>query len=165
MFNPSVTFTTELLESMIQKDVVHFVRSTYKRGKMPDEENFKDSFLISHYHNSAEAEMHFNAVPHDRNRFLYDAAKPEHLEKLRMAASQPGGYRIFSKIIIPEIENTVTKIYRENTKRYLYKNTHWDLKGRVRITPFLYFQLGELYARITHQGDKIIVKFEDLENF
>ena len=149
---------------MINKQVVHYVRSTYKRGLSSHDTDYKGSFLISHYHDPSEAERHFNAIKHDTHRFLYDARNPEHLEKLQQAASQPQGYKIFSKILIPDIEKKITAIFKENTKRYLYKNTNWDLKGKVTITPFLYFQLGELYTRISHNGDEIKIKFEELEN-
>jgi hypothetical protein len=164
MFNPCYPFTTELLESMVQKGVVHYVRSTYKRGLEPNNPSIKGSFLISHYHDPAEAERHYNAIQHDTNRFLYDARIQEHLDKLRIAASQPEGYKVYSRILIPGVEKKITVLFKENTKRYLYKNTNWDLKGRVTIIPFLYFQLGELYTRIRHEGDEIKFKFEDLEN-
>lgn len=149
---------------MIQKGVVHFVRSTYKRGLNGKDTECKGAFLISHYHDPAEAERHFNAIKNDPHRFLYDARKPDQLEKLRQAATQPEGYKVYSKILIPGIEKKITTIFKEHTKRYLFKNTNWDLKGRVTITPFLYFQLGELYTRIAHQGDEIKIKFEELEN-
>lgn len=164
MFNPCYPFTTELLDAMLQKEVVHYVRSTFPRGAVKGDKEFKNSFLISHYHDPAEAERHYNAIRHDTNRFHYDARNPEHLDKLKAAASQPQGYKIFSRIMIPGIEKKVTVLFKEHTKRYLYKNTDWDLKGRVTITPFLYFQLGELFVRISHDGDEIKMKFEDLEN-
>lgn len=164
MFNPCYPFTTALLEAMIQKEVVHYVRSTFPRGKDSNDPSIKNSFLISHYHDPAEAERHFNAIRHDVNRFHYDARIPEQLEKLRIAASHPTGYKIYSRIMIPGIEKKVTALFKENTRRYLKKNTAWDLKGKVSITPFLYFQLGELFVRISFGGDEIKIKFEDLEN-
>lgn len=164
MFNPCYPLTTELLDAMLHKGVLHYVRSTFPRGAVMNDPAFKNSFLISHYHDPAEAERHYNAIRHDANRFHYDARNPEHLDKLKAAASQPEGYKIFSRIMIPGIEKKVTVLFKEHTKRYLYKNTGWDLKGRVTITPFLYFQLGELFVRIAHSGDEIKIKFEDLEN-
>ncbi len=164
MFNPCHIFSTELLEAMLDKQVLHFVRSTFRRGLLQNNTDIRGSYLISHYHNQAEAERHFNAIQHDPHRFLYDLRQPGHSEKLRQAAAQPQGYMIFSTILIPDIEKKITAIFREHTKRYLYKNTNWDLKGRITIVPFLYFQLGELYFRISHQGDEIRMAFEELEN-
>lgn len=164
MFNPCHIFSTDLLEAMIDKEVMYYVRSTFRRGLSQNNTAIRGSYLISHYHNPAEAERHFNAIQHDPHRFLYDARNPVHIEKLCQAAAQPQGYMIFSTILIPGIEKKITGIFREHTKRYLYKHTHWDMKGRVTIVPFLYFQLGELYTRISHQGDEIRIAFEELEN-
>lgn len=164
MFNPCYPFTTELLNAMIEKQVVHYVRSTYPRGMEKNDPSIKNIFLISHYHDPAEAERHYNAIKHDQNRFLYDGRIPEHLEKLKLAAAAPEGYKIYSSIMIPGIEKKVTVLFKEHTKRYLTKNTGWVLKGKVTIIPFLYFQLGELFTRISYGGDEIKFKFEDLEN-
>lgn len=164
MFNPCYPFTTELLEAMLRKEVVHFVRSTYNRGWDKRDETIKEVLLMSHYHTAKEAERHFNVIRNDPHRFLYDARNAEQLAKLRIDASQPEGYKVFSKIIEPGKEQKATILFKENTKRYLYKNTQWDLRGRITIYPRLYFQLGELYTRISHDGDEITVKFEDIEN-
>lgn len=159
MFNPAYPFTKELLESFISKEVKHFVKSTYKRGASGE---IKQAFLISHYHDKAEAERHFNAIASDPGRDIFDTDKTEDLEKLRIETNPE---RVsFSKLIHPENEKRATEKFRENTKRYLYNNTNWDLKGRVTIYPKLYFQLGELYVKISHQGDEIKMKFAELEN-
>lgn len=164
MFNPCNLFTSELLESMLQKEVVHFVRSEFKRGLSSSDKDVKAALLISHYHDPAEAERHYNAIGHDPYRRLYDARQEADKEKLRIAASQPAGYKIYSRILIPGIETKITSLYREHTKRYLYQHTRWDLKGKMTIYPHLYFQLGELYVRIANGGDEIKIKFEDIEN-
>src|SRR5918993_4199247 len=104
MFNPCYPFTRELLDSMINKEVVHFVRSTFPRGMPKDDAQYKGCFLISHYHDPGEAERHYNAIRHDANRFHYDARIKEHIEKLQAAAEQPAGYKIYSRIMIPGIE-------------------------------------------------------------
>ena len=127
-------------------------------------EGIKNSLLISHYHDPAEAQRHYNAIINDKHRFLYDVRIPEQLEKLLAAAAPPEGYKVFSRIMYPEIEKKVTTLFKNNTKRYLEKNTAWDLGGRVTIHPHLYFQLGELYVRIAFEGDEIKIKFEELEN-
>jgi len=161
MFNPAYPFTRELLDAMLVKSVPYFVRSTYNRGFY---NGLKGSFLISHYHDKFEAERHHNAIQHDVNRFLYDASDTEHVEKLKMAASQPEGYKIYSMLIGIGKDEEATKLYREHTKRYLQRETNWTLTGHVKIYPKLYFQLGEIYVRISNEGQTITLKFEDIEN-
>lgn len=58
---------------MLEKEVQYFVRSTYLRAKNLTDENIKGYFMISHYHDKAGAERHYNAIRNDLNRFLYDA--------------------------------------------------------------------------------------------
>lgn len=162
MFNPCYPFTAELLDAMTAKEVRYYVRSTYARGTDPASKEVV--LLMSHYHELPEAERHYNAIAHDPHRKLYNAAVEADLAKLKIAASQPAGYKIYSKIIVPESEQKATRLYKEETKRYLYSKTNWDLKGRITIYPKMFIQLGELYARISHQGDTITIKFEDIEN-
>jgi hypothetical protein len=81
-----------------------------------------------------------------------------------MAASQPEGYKIYSMLIGIGKDEEATKLYREHTKRYLQRETNWTLTGHVKIYPKLYFQLGEIYVRISNEGQTITLKFEDIEN-
>lgn len=161
MFNPAYPFTKELLESFVVKEVKHFVKSTYNRGISGA---VQQAYLISHYHDKPEAERHFNAISHDVNRTIFDIDKPEDLERLKKETEASIEQVTFSKLIHPENEKRATEKFRDNTKRYLFNNTNWDLKGRITIYPKLYFQLGELYVRISHQGETISMKFTELEN-
>ena len=161
MFNPSYPFTRELLDSMLAKEVPFFVRSTYNRGFV---NGLKGSFLISHYHSKSDAERHFNSIRQDKNRFLYDAANPEHVEKLKVEASELPEYKVFSILIAHGKDEEATKLFRHHTARYLRANTNWSLTGHVKIFPKLYFQLGEVYVRISNEGQTITLKFEDIEN-
>lgn len=164
MFNPCYPFTTALFQAMLSKGIIYYVRSTFVRGLTSDMKMKSNSFLISHYHDAAAAERHYQVIAKDPFRFLYDIRNPIHLKKLSLAASQPAGYHIYSTLLKPGIEKEISLKYREHTKRYLEKHTHWDLKGRLHLTPLLYFQLGVLYASIHFRGGHIKLTFEDIEN-
>jgi len=164
LFNPCYPFSSELLEAMLARGVLHFVRSTYPRGAAGDAGGCTRSFLISHYHQQADAERHFHAIRGDRYRFLYDGRLAAHVDRLRAASTAPAGYRVYSRVLAPGIERKAGALFREHTRRYLFRHTHWDLRGRIVVEPELYFQLGELYVRMAHRGDEIKVKFEELEN-
>ncbi len=161
MFNPAYPFTPELLASFKNKEVVHFVKSTYTRGINNE---IKEACLICHYHEQPEAERHYNAIAHDKNREIYDIRKSADLEKLQKETISQESYRSFSKLIHPENEKRATAHFSEHAKRYLYKHTNWDLKGKISIYPKFSFQLGDLFVRIVHEGDKITVPFSDIEN-
>lgn len=160
MFNPAYNFTQELLDAFIKKEVHYFVKSTYPRGVS---NAVHTAFLISHYHQQAEAERHFNAIAHDRNRMWYHAKKITDLELLKRQTIPVENQCVFSRLIHPDNEKRANAMFRENTRRYLLTNTGWDLTKKVTIFPKFRFQLGELYVRIAHQGDEIIIPFTDIE--
>ena len=83
MFNPCYPFTISLLEAMLAKQVRYFVRSTYTRGSKYYGEKIKEAFIISHYHSLSEAKWHYNSIPNDPHRFLYDAENADHIDRLR----------------------------------------------------------------------------------
>ena len=160
MFNPAYPFTADLLESFLNKEVFYFVRSNYPRGVAGD---IRQATLITHYHDQSEAERHYNVIQHDRQREIYDIRKPADLEKLKEETVPNEQYKAFSKLILPDAEKKANAHFKEHTKRFLFKNTNWDLKGAVTIYPKFRYQLGELYVRIHHKGDEIIIKFEEIE--
>lgn len=161
LFNPSYPFTEELLASFINKEVHHFVKSTYHRGIT---EEIQEAYLITHYHVQSEAERHFNVIPYDKHRQLYDLRREEDVTKLRWETSAIPLRQSFSILMHPDSEKRVNKRFKDNTRRYLEKHTRWDLKGRVTIYPKLRFQLGVLFVRIYHEGNEIIVPFTEIEN-
>jgi hypothetical protein len=161
MFNPAFPFTTELFDSFMAKEVRHFVRSTYPRGIGG---TVTQAFLISHYHSTAEATRHFNAIATDCHRYVFDTSDPADAERLKKETGPAINSLSFSQLIHPENEKIATGQFREHTRRWLLNNTHWELKGGISIYPKLYFQLGELYVRIAHKGEEVKMKFEELEN-
>lgn len=163
MFNPCYPFTPELLEAMLAKNVKYFVRSSYKRGRDYPGETKKEAFILSHYQTLEEAQHHFKNILADPYRFFYNANNLQHLERLHKAAVTKD-YKVYSQLIVPGSEDKVTRRYAKQTSLYLFKNTNWKLKRGTAVSPGLFMQEGELYARIACQGNEITVKFEDIEN-
>jgi hypothetical protein len=161
MFNPSYEFTGELLDAFIRKEVQYFVKSSYERGLTDD---IQEAYLVTHYHAQSEAERHYNVIPQDKQRQLYDLSKTGDVEKLRMETLVTPNRQSFSILMHPDSEKRANNRFKDNTRRYLTNHTHWDLTGRVTIYPKFRFQLGVLFVRIYHEGDEIIVPFKDIEN-
>ena len=99
MHNPLVLFSTDLLNSFIKAGHKFFVRQTYKRGIDHFDDTQKGAYLISHYNDINKATMHFEALKFDGNRYLYDISKEEDLQRLKIAAQQPNGYKIYSALL------------------------------------------------------------------
>src|SRR5258708_22019446 len=132
MFNPCYPFTPALLEGMLAKKVRYFLRATYKRGREYQDDMMKEAFIISHYHNLADAELHYKNIPFDPWRFLYDTMNPLHIALLREAA-RTKEYSIFSQFIMPGIEKKATQRFGKQTTLYLLRHLKWELGMRVSI--------------------------------
>src|SRR5258707_10375345 len=110
MFNPCYAFTPALLESMLAKHILFFVRSAYTRGRELNGEIVAEAFMISHYNNKMEAERHYNTIAYDKYRFLYDPQNPGHVE-LPKKAAKTKEYKIFSRLIAPGADKKATRLY------------------------------------------------------
>jgi hypothetical protein len=148
---------------MLANQIRYFVRSWYKRGRDYAGIGVREAFIISHYHTIKEAETHFNRIPADPYRFLYDANNPVHAKRLQRAAGTRE-YKVFSRLIIPGIEKKASRRYAKQTTLFLFRNTQWNFEPRGTVNPELFIEQGELYARIAYRGNEIKVKFEDIEN-
>jgi hypothetical protein len=163
MFNPNYLFTTQVLDAFVQAGKLYFVRNTYNRAFDHFDETIKGNFIITHYDDEAKAKAHYNSIPSDPHRFLYDWYNSEHQTKLKAAAAQPQGYKIYSTLFYPDWKKKITNHIKDKVSQYVYKHTNWKPgKGEV-VNPDLYWQFGQLYTVINYNGQQIKVKFEDIE--
>lgn len=163
MFNPTYPFTKDVLDATVKRGCLYFVRNTYQRLFDHFHEGIKGYFLITHYSDSGKANAHYNSIPNDGNRFLYDWNNEEHRQKLYIAASQPEGFKVYSTYFLPDYKERITNGLKDKINKYMFKNTEWKPgKGEV-INLDLYMQYGSLYATMSYNTQKIKVKFDDIE--
>ena len=80
---------------------MYFVREQYARGA----ENSKVfiPLLFTHYTQHGidheRAKRHFELLKKDPYRYLYDSTSDEAVQKLKKAAQQPNGYKIYVNIL------------------------------------------------------------------
>src|SRR5258708_4241790 len=119
MYNPFPLLTRGLLKDQTDKGKRWFVRQTFARGM---ETRLRAAFLIRGYEaeETALAEQHLAMLTKDGNAFLYDAAVPEHLERLGVAAGQPFGYKIFYAAK-KGVDWKPPAVYQQKIRRYLNK--------------------------------------------
>ena len=163
MFNPFCFFSQPLLDSFIKGGKTYFVRNVFPRAFDHFDDSVKHYFLFTHYDDHSKAQAHYEAIAHDKYRFLYKVDSEEHLNKLKLAASQPEGYKIYSTLFVPDWKNRITKDLKQKANRYMYKNTNWKPGKCESIHLDLHLQFGELYFTMTYNGHKIITKFVDIE--
>jgi hypothetical protein len=161
MHNPLVLFSTELLNSLIKTGHAYFVRQTYKRGVDHFGEKQKGPYLLSHYTDISKATMHYESLNMDANRFLYDISKQEHLEKLKVAAGQPQGYKIY--IALLQKEWTPSDIMKGKVRRYVDQKLKWHPGRNETVKTNLFIQFGELFITLKLGIREIKVPLSDIE--
>src|SRR4051812_15028950 len=123
MHNPFPLYSQRLLDALIKAGHKYFVRQTYKRGINDFDTEQKGAFLISHYNDLNKATVHYEALKNDANRFLYDISNTEHFKKLKTAAEQPAGYKIYAPLLQQEWKPT--EQIAKNIKSYIDYKLQW----------------------------------------
>ncbi|MBS1663270.1 MAG: hypothetical protein JST68_19660 [Bacteroidetes bacterium] len=157
MYNPFPLLTTGLLEDELAKGKHYFVRQTFVRGW---DAQHKATFLIRAYpaEEKEMAEQHIQTLQNDGNAFLYDAAIPDHREKLKIAASQPIGYKIFYAARV----GTKWKppvAYEQKMRNYIGKHH----PGWRKIEIGLHEEFGELFLKFSHKDEEDTIPFDRIE--
>lgn len=164
MFNPFYPFTKQLLDALVKRDQIYFVRQTYNRAKGAFDEGIKGYFLFSFYDSFTTAQDHFGAISHDLNRFLYDWSNPEHQQKLVIATSGLKEYKNYASVLRPDYEKGFTEKLQKKIRQYVSNSLGWHIKGSDTLDTNIELQFGELFMRFKNGSRQAKVKFEEIEN-
>ena len=165
MYNPFPLLSEQMLKIKLADGKRFFIRQTYPRGLY---QGIRAAFLFRAYedHEKEEATLHLNRIETDPHRFLYDAANEEHLQKLFIASGQPRGFAIYyagkkEQDWKPPYE------YQLKLKDYIRtKHPGWRPKrGGDKIQAGLYEEYGELFLKLSFEGEEDIIPFELIEKF
>ena len=163
MYNPFGLLSAKLLQALIQSGNTWFVRQTWKRGMDPQDTTQKGAFLFTHYNNAGRAHIHYDALAHDPNRFLYDSTLPDHYKKLETAAAQPLGFRVYSPLL--EKEWKPSGLLSDKLRRYITGKLQWTPGRNDTVKAELFTQFGELFITLKNRGNRIKVPLSDIENY
>lgn len=166
MLNPYTILTPVLLEAML-KQPMYFVRQQYPRGLDPLMTEALPLLLTHYPHHEIEkerAERHMRLLFRDSYRLLYDSTNPEQAEKLRRAATQPPGYRIYVNLLPkawkagPALKLKIGSFVREKMPWWQYST-----KDKLQVT--LRERYGELFLLLRWKGQQTEVHLDDIEKF
>jgi hypothetical protein len=165
MYNPFPLINKKLLQDKIREGKRYFVRQTFARGLEAD---MRGSFLLRAYDQKEKelAEEHMNVLARDPNRFLYDATQPEDLDKLRVAASQPLGFKIYYAGK-KGLDWKPPASYQQKMKRFIAKR-HPDWRGPRggdKIQIGLMEEFGALYLKFSFKEHSDRIPFDEIENY
>ena len=161
MTNPFQLYTPALLEALIKAGHKYFVRQTYKRGIDHFDEKIKNAFLLSHYNDVSKAQIHYEALNMDGKRFLYDISKSEDLEKLKIAAKQPEGYKIYTPMLLRPWQPS--DIMKGKVRRYIDQKLKWRPDTSATVQTNLFIQFGELFITLKLGIHEIKTPLSDVE--
>jgi hypothetical protein len=165
MYNPFPLLNQALLKAEIAKGKRYFVRQTFIRGM---DTRLKAAFLLRAYpgEEKENAGQHMDVFSRDANAFLYDADLPEHLEKLRIASTQPFGYKIFYAAK-KGVDWKPPPLYREKIKHYIrIHHSDWQTnRGGGPIEAGLYEEFGELFLKFSSGEEQETIPFDEIEKY
>lgn len=155
----------------------YFVRQSFPRGY---DGRLKAAFLLRAYpaEEKGMAEAHLAALRHDAaidrdtmpardpNAFLYDAAVPEHLERLYIAAGQPFGYKVFYAAK-KGVDWKPPAVYQEKMKAYIRRHhPAWRTqKDGEKISIGLHEEFGELFLTFSFDKENDKIPFDLIEQY
>lgn len=168
MYNPFPLLTPGLLRDQVAKGKRYFVRQYFPRGY---DTRLKAAFLLRAYEETdkATAEQHFTAIVDDRYAFLYDVTIQDHLVRLKTAATQPFGYKVFYAAK-KGIDWKPPEAYREKMRHYIlrhhpgWRNTS-ATRGADPIEIGLYEEFGELFLKFSREDEHDTIPFDLIEKY
>lgn len=164
-YNPYTPLSPALLEALLRQPM-YFVRQQYPRGKEQDNDN-RIPLLLTHYgHHDVDkerADRHMRLLFRDPYRFLYDSQDPAHADKLRRAAAQPEGFRIFVNLLPKKwkpgesLRGKIARFVREQLPC-------WNVHPSDKLSVTLKERYGELFIALLWKGRQMEVHLEEIEN-
>lgn len=166
MLNPYTILTPVILDGML-KQPMYFVRQLYPRGADPGNGRIIPILFTHYVHHDTDkerAERHMRLLMKDPYRFLYDSADESHLEKLRKAADQPGGFRIYVNLL-PKKWKPGESLKRKIAAYMMNCLPGWKYSPADKLKVTLKERYGELYLALLWKGQQTEVHLDLIENF
>lgn len=154
MYNPFVLLAPGILDSLVRSGNGWFVRQTWAEEK--------GAYLISHYHDRAEAGRHYEAIGSDPYRKIYALSNPVQRQQLMVAAGQPEGYKIYTALLQDKWHPT--GLIEQKIRLYLKRRLHWRPGRKDKVEVKLVAKFGELYIILKFQAREVSVSLADIES-
>ena len=166
MLQPFEIFIPLYIDRLLQLNKRYLVSQTYKRGFNHPDEVQKEGILLSDYDAPGGANIHLNAVKHDKYAAILDLTKPAHKKKLLEMLDPNSGYRVFWAVVKSrkDLEARIDATYTPHMRRYLAKNSTWRIDHDATIFPQVQIAFGELFITLKWRSQTLRIRFEDIEN-
>lgn len=162
MHNPLALLSAALVKALLENGFTLFVRQSYAAGRDHNDQHVREVFLITPYKDIGEANMHFQHIRFDHRKYIYQAHRPEEIEKLYNAASQPPGYKVYASLLQQEVWDP--PLYMDPAvRRYISLKTKWRPERKEEVSAELFLHYGELYFTLKYGAEEIKVPLTEIE--
>ncbi|HMC85463.1 MAG TPA: hypothetical protein VKI61_08050 [Chitinophagaceae bacterium] len=165
MLQPFEPMKMMYLQKLVQLKKYWLVSQRYNRtiDHFPDQ--LKVSILFSDYDAEGHAQIHLNAVRHDKYAAIIDLRKPEHYKKITDMMQAESIYQPFWAVVrsTSDLEKGVNMSYKDKMRAYIARNTTWRIGGDETIKPAIAVIFGELFITLKYAGQTLKIKFSDIE--
>jgi hypothetical protein len=165
MFQPFVLFEQKYLTRLIQLKKIYLVTQSYERAYDHFANETRKDILITDYDNRGQAEMHLNAVKHDKYASIIRMDHPPHKQKLLEMLSGEK-YRLFWSVVQSneDLKNRLHASYKDKFRKYIDNSLHWRVSGDETVkVDGIEVTFGELFVTLKWRTQKVRVKFEEIE--
>jgi hypothetical protein len=165
MLQPFELFRVIFIEKLLKLKKRYLVSQSYKRALNHFEEEQKTDILLTDYDVLGAANIHLNAVKHDKYASVIDLENPVHKNKLIEMLSENSKYRVFWSVVksSKELQLGIDAKYKDNMRRYIERHTNWRIKSDATIYPSIEVTFGELFIVLKYAGQTLRIKFEEIE--
>jgi hypothetical protein len=165
MFQPFEPFKTIYVDKLIGLKKRYLVSQSYKRTFKLFVEEHKIDVLLTDYDNLGAANIHLNAVKHDKYAAVLDLENPKHKQKLLEMLSPTSNYNLFWSVVKSSkgLQQRINAKYKEHMRRYIEKNTNWRISRDTTLYPSVEVTFGELFIVLKYASQVLRIKFEDIE--
>jgi hypothetical protein len=167
MFQPFEQFRTIYVDKLIGLKKRYLVSQSYKRAFNHFAQEHKIDILLTDYDNPGAANIHLNAVKHDKYAAVLNLENQKHKQKLLEMLAPTSNYNLFWSVVksSKELQQRINAKYKENMRRYIEKNTNWRIGRDTTLYPSVEVTFGELFIILKYSSQTLRIKFEEIEKY
>jgi hypothetical protein len=163
VINPFSILFEKLLWAIVNDGHNYFVRQTFIA---PFEKGYPapgKAFLITHYRDAKKAQAHYDAIPLDPHRHIYNWNIEYEKQKLLLASGQPTGYKIYSAVMVKGASRVLNAEAQPIIRRHVEHSLRWA-KGGQPIKCNIYLEFGEIAVHVKWGIHEARLKLADIKN-
>ena len=164
MIQPFERFKWEYINGLIKLNKTYLVTQSYKQA-FDHFEDAKIDLLFSDYDDKGLAQIHYNAIKHDKYASIINLTNATHKSKVYEMLSDESKYHVYWAIVkdLQEVKKRVDLKYKSNIRRFIAQNTDWRIGADESIKTVLQVIFGELFIILKRGSQTRRVKFDEIE--